>query len=62
MWSHAVRRVDRHERDDGRKQDTLSAPQATVDTEVILDARKRGRPLMNLNQADDAVGWQADPD
>jgi S-adenosylmethionine:diacylglycerol 3-amino-3-carboxypropyl transferase len=56
---HAVRRVDRHERDDGGEQEHERAK--SVDAEVILDAQ-RWRPTVQLNEADNSVGGQADPD
>ena len=56
---HAMRRVDRHERDDGGEQEHQRAQ--AVDAEVILNAERR-RPDGTLDEADASVAGQARPD
>ena len=56
---HAMRGIDRHERDDGGEQEHERAE--AVDAEVILDAQRR-RPAVQLDEADASVGGKADPD
>ena len=56
---HAVRRINRHERDDGREHQHQRAE--AVDAEMILNAQRR-RPGDAFDQADAAVGGQVHPD
>ena len=59
LMMHAVRGIDRHERDDGGEHQHERAQ--AVDAKMILDAERR-RPGDALDHAHAAVGRQAGPD